>query len=151
MSIRDDLNVKQFSSPYMEAVLNVLFTGHWLTDETNKVLRPMGLTEPQFNVLTLIYAARGKPISSQVIQSGMIQRQSNVTRIVDKLVRRGWVTRDTCPENRRKVDITITEEGKEAYKNARKAVMGFHSRLMGKISNKDAEQLSMLLDVLRTE
>ncbi|MDF1569680.1 MAG: MarR family transcriptional regulator, partial [Spirochaetaceae bacterium] len=109
------------------------------------------LTEPQFNVLTLIYAARGKPISSQVIQSGMIQRQSNVTRIVDKLVLRGWVTRDTCPGNRRKVDITITEDGREAYKNARKAVMSFHSHLMEKISNKDAEQLSKLLDVLRKE
>jgi MarR family 2-MHQ and catechol resistance regulon transcriptional repressor len=149
MTISEELQVKDFPSPYLKAVLNILFTGHWLTGRINNALKPLGTSEPQYNVLTILFVQRGVPISASEMQDRMIQRESNVTRIVDKLVDRGWATRELCEKNRRKVDIIITEEGRKVFKKGSELVMKFHEPLMNKLAADDMEFISEKLDLLR--
>jgi DNA-binding MarR family transcriptional regulator len=151
MSILEDLNVSEFKSPYLKSVLNVLFTGNWLTSGINRALKPLELSEPQFNTLTIVYEKAGMPISMSEIQAGMIQKESNVSRIVDKLHNRGWVIRKLCSENRRKVDVVITDKGRTVFKDASRRVMAFHNPMMKKLTVKEYEVLSDILDKLRSK
>ena len=156
--------------------MNIIFTGNWLLDRMSRVLKPLGLSEPQFNVLSSVYEARGGAVCVGEIQAMMIQRSSNVTRIVDKLLARGLVTRSEHPENRRKVEIRITDEGIDLYRRARRAVRDINepgNRGGGKspaapdarpaaeappgrgtktgFGEAEARELSLLLDKLRGE
>lgn len=151
MSIHEELNILEFKSLYLKSVLNVLFTGHWLTSKITRVLKPLGLSEPQFNTLTILFEQAGEPISMEVIQAGMIQKESNVSRIVDKLHNHGWVVRKLCAENRRKVDVVITKEGRAVFNEASRQVMAFHEPLMRKLTEKEFGILSDMLDKLRNE
>jgi DNA-binding MarR family transcriptional regulator len=79
----------------------------------------------------------------------MVQTESNVTRIVDRLVDRGLMTRETCPENRRKVDIRITDDGVRAYREARDVVFDVHRRIGDRLTDGELEMVSDALDILR--
>ena len=147
--VLDDLNVGKFRSTHQKAILNIMYTGHWLTAGIDRVLRPLGLSEPQFNVLTLVYAAHGEAVSASDIRAGMVQAESNVTRIVDRLVDRGLMTRETCPENRRKVDIRITDEGKKVFREAKSMVFDIHRRIGDRLTDGELEMVSDALDILR--
>jgi len=150
MGIRDELDIRGEINPHHEAVLNVLVTANRLLGTIEETLKNLDLTEPQFNVLSVLFSQIGQPISVSEIQKRMIQRQSNVTRIVDRLVDKGWVRRRTCPENRRKVDLTITEGGREVFRNARRRISAFHQALEQRIGGEEAQRLCTLLERFRT-
>ncbi len=151
MSIQTDLGTEDFKTTQIKAVVNIMFTGYWLTSKINRTLDSCGLTEPQYNVLAIVYAARGGPVSLTFIKERMIQRESNVSRIVDRLVDREWITRNNCPKNRRKVDIAMTVSGRRTFQHARLVVTSFHRDLENRLSDMELEQLSDYLDKLRME
>ena len=101
---------------YFEAIFEIIRTGHWITDSISRELREYDIYEPQYNVLRILRGAKGKPVSVNTILEQMVQRSSNVTRIVDKLAAKGLVDRTLCPDDRRKMDISITSEGLELLK-----------------------------------
>ena len=130
---------------YFQAIFSIITTGHWITDEISRELKEFGMTEPQFNVLRTLKAAKGKPLTVGEILDKMVQRSSNITRIVDKLVAKKYVSRVECPENRRKMDITITKEGVKILKQLDKKVYAFHKPYMDKLSEKELITLKKLI------
>ncbi len=134
---------------YFQAIYQIITTGHWITDQVSKELKVFGMTEPQFNVLRILKGARGKPITVQEIQKNMVQRSSNVTRIIDKLLTKGYVERKECPTNRRKMDITITPLGLEMLKKLDIKVHAFHEPLMDNLTEAELEQLKSLIIKLK--
>ena len=134
---------------YFEAVFEIIRTGHWITDSVSKELKEFDIYEPQFNVLRILRGAKGKPVSVNAILERMVQRSSNVTRIVDKLALKGLVTRTLCPDDRRKMDIVITNEGLELLKKLDKKVESFHKPMMNNLSADEAETLKQLIQKLR--
>ena len=76
---------------YYEAIFEIIRTGHWITDAVSKQLKEYDIYEPQFNVLRILRGAKGKPVSVNTILESMVQRSSNVTRIVDKLATKGFI------------------------------------------------------------
>ena len=137
--------------PYFEAVLKILSTGHRLTDEVNQTLKPYDISEPQFNVLRILRGQKGNPITVQEIQERMIQRSSNVTRLVDKLLAKSLVHRSICEENRRKMDITITTKGLKLLKQLDKSLLKLHEAYRDRLSGQEAKNLKLLLDKLGTD
>ena len=131
---------------YFQAMFLIIRKGHWITEQLNKELKKAGVTEPQYNVLKILAAANGKPLDVQTVQKGMVQRTSNVTRIVDKLQTKGFVNRTECPTNRRKMDLTITEAGKARLAELDKIVIGFHQPLMNNLNDTELETLKALLE-----
>ena len=77
----------------------------------NAILKPYGITEPQYNVLRILRGQNGKAMNLYEIVDRMVHPTSNVSRIIDKLLEKGWVLREECPSNRRRVNISITKEG----------------------------------------
>src|SRR5688500_11918684 len=92
-------------------VVNIMFTGNWMQKELSGLLRPYGLSVQQHNVLSILRGQHPQPSTLGLIQERMLDRMSNATRLVDKLMEKGLVDRCQCAENRRKVDIVITTAG----------------------------------------
>ncbi|WP_462249293.1 MarR family winged helix-turn-helix transcriptional regulator [Ekhidna sp.] len=138
-------------SNYLKAILEVIKTGHWITDQVSIELKEFDITEPQFNVLRILNGRNGKPVTVQEIQSQMVQRSSNVTRIIDKLLDKQFVERKECPSNRRKMDITITQSGVDHLKILDQKLSKFHSSMKNNLSNTELEQLTELIKKLKGE
>ncbi len=134
---------------YFIAVFEIIRTGHWITDQVSKELKEFGIYEPQYNVLRILRGATGKPVSVNNILEKMVQPSSNVTRIVDKLAARGLVDRQLCPDDRRKMDITITEAGKELLKKLDAKVHKLHEPMMQNLTQKEAVKLKDLIRKLK--
>lgn len=136
---------------YFQTIYQIIRTGHWITDQVSHVLKPFGITEPQYNVLRTLQAAKGKPLTVQKILERMVQRSSNITRIVDKLLIKGYVERKECPSNRRKMDITITEAGLTILAKLDEQVYKFHEPLMNNLTEEELIQLKKLIIKLKTK
>ena len=92
-------------------VLNIMFTQNVVAEAFNEILKSFDLSVEQFNVLRILRGQKGKPANMCVIQERMIAKTSNTTRLVDKLLLKGLVNREVCEQNRRKMEITISEKG----------------------------------------
>lgn len=147
--IEEELKITKKLPECKRALLNLLFTGNWINDEITSILKPFDISTQQFNVLRILKGMKGKPSSLQTIQQRMISKMSNTTRLVDKLIKKGYVQREQCEANRRKVDITITEEGIKALDTINHEVEKAESTMTDKLTNKELEQLNMLLNKLR--
>ncbi len=134
---------------YLRAMLQIIITGHWFTDSVTRELKEFGSTEPQFNVLRVLNANPGKPCSVQEIQKGMVQKSSNVTRIVDKLLNKGYVHRQLNESNRRKVDISITLSGQQLLTELEEKVFAFHAPLQKNLTREECETLTHLIKKLK--
>lgn len=149
MSIHTDIKVPRFKDPYNKGIVNIVYTGHWLVDDMNKSLKTVDLTEPQYNILSSLYESEDRYLTVSQLQQRMVQKSSNVTRIIDRLLRKNLVDRQVCPENRRKANISITDEGKELYRIARKKIWISQNQIKHRLSDEEMDLLSTLLDKLR--
>lgn len=134
---------------YFETVYEIIRTGHWITDSVSKELKEYGIYEPQYNVLRTLRGAKGRPISVNEILDQMVQRSSNVTRIVDKLAAKELVERTLCSDDRRKMDIVITDKGLELLKILDRKVHALHKPMMKNLSPKEADTLKHLIKKLK--
>lgn len=136
---------------YYRAIFQIIKTGHWITDQVSVELKEYNTTEPQFNVLRILKGRKGEPITVQEIQEKMIQRTSNVTRIIDKLLVKGFVERKECPSNRRKMDITLTEKGIEFLSILDRKIQAFHKPMIDNLTSEELKQLDDLIRKLKGE
>jgi len=136
---------------YIKAIYEIIRTGHWMTDQVSIELKEFDISEPQFNVLRILKRRKGVPITVQEIQDKMVQRTSNVTRIIDKLLSKKLVERKECPSNRRKMDITITVEGIDFLKKLDQKVAAFHKPMVNNLSDEELTLLTTLIRKLKTE
>ena len=94
-----------------KVILNISYTQNVITDSFNEILKPYEISGEQYNVLRILRGQKGCPANMCVIQERMLAKTSNTTRLVDKLLLKELVTREVCPENRRKIEVTITKKG----------------------------------------
>lgn len=134
---------------YFETIHEIIATGHWITDSVSRELKEYGIYEPQYNVLRILKGAKGQPLSVNSILDNMVQKSSNVTRIVDKLSAKGLVTRTLSKEDRRKMDILITEKGLLLLKELDKKVAAFHEPMVNNLTETEASTLKELIQKLK--
>jgi DNA-binding MarR family transcriptional regulator len=138
-------------SSYFEAVLEIIKTGHWITDSVSKELKEYDIYEPQYNVLRILRVVKGTPISVNTILKHMVQPSSNVTRIVDKLTQKGLVERTLSDEDRRKMDIIITEKGLVLLEKLDKKVQNFHKPMTKNLTKEETQSLTELIRKLKQQ
>ena len=109
--IEEAIKQAQFKDVYNKAVVNLLYTHSYLVGFQTSVLKPQDISPEQYNVLRILRGQQGKPATIAAIQERMLNTMSNASRLVDKLKAKDLVKRDECPENRRKVDVLITDKG----------------------------------------
>ena len=149
MVIEEELKISQELPQSKRALLNLLFTGSWITDEITFALKPFDISTQQFNVLRILKGMKGKPSSLQTIQDRMINKMSNTTRLVDKLIKKGYVEREQCESNRRKVDITITSQGVKTLSIINTEVDNAEINITDNLSSEELKNLNLLLNKLR--
>jgi len=135
-------------SKQMRMVIDVIHTANWLDEKISGILNGFGITHPQFNILKNIQAAHPEPLSVKEIKESIMFTKSDVTRLVDRLVKKGLLSRNTCPENRRKMDISMTKKGTKMLNDVSpKFQKAFGNSVDEEISVADALNTS---DILRT-
>lgn len=139
---------KKFSSEYERLAVNILFTASWIEGNNIQRLKPFGISPQQFNVLRILRGSNPKPLMLGDIASRMIDKNSNATRLVEKLRLKGLVKREVCESNRRQVDIIITPKGLELLA-AIDADADNWTQSMKTLSTQEAEALNNALDKLR--
>lgn len=117
-----------------------------LNELASNALKPFDVSLQQFNVLRILRGQQGKPANLSTLNDRMVTKMSNTTRLVDKLLAKGYVIRNVCPSNRRKVEILITEKGTEALSQMDKAVAEAESIIVQHFTKEELEQLNTLLD-----
>lgn len=149
MSLEKEIKQDKFYNEFQKASINILFTGSWLYNLNAAYLKKFGITPEQFNVLRILRGSAPKPMMLADITARMIDKNSNCTRLVEKLRQKGFVNREICENNRRQVDISITEKGLLVLKRIDADVPEW-TRAMEKISKAEAKELNRLLDKLRS-
>ncbi|GJM32116.1 MAG: MarR family transcriptional regulator [Saprospiraceae bacterium] len=148
MKIKDAIHQKKpFRNEYHEVAVNLIYTLNWLNDQMSRMFRPYGLTMKQYNVLRILQGA-GQPLSTSVIRERLLDKMSDTSRIVDRLYKKGLVARDTCPNDKRLVDVYLSEQGKEILEKMCE-LEGELDLLLSEINREEAKQLSQLLDKIR--
>ncbi len=133
-----------------KTVINLMYTTRLIEESIANTLKPYELTMQQYNVLRILRGQRDNPANLSTIQERMIDKSSNTTRLVDKLIKKGWVRRQVCKANRRKVEIFITEKGLEILKELDPITEQNNQNILKNLSPLQMEQLNDLLDTLRT-
>jgi DNA-binding MarR family transcriptional regulator len=132
-----------------KALLNVMFTQNVIAEKFSELLKPFDLSAEQFNVLRILRGQKGNPVNMCTIQERMIAKTSNTTRLVDKLLLKGLVFREICPQNRRKMEITITSKGMELLQQLDPLVETHEKKFGNNLSEKELAQLNTLLEKFR--
>ncbi len=149
MSIEEDIKQSHFRTDYQRAIVNLAYTHSWLLSEQTRLLKPYGLTMAQYNVLRILRGQHPQPATVNTIIERMMDKMSNASRIVDKLLAKGLVLRQPCCQDRRAVDVLITDEGLAllAQLDTQQAVW---EKLTNRLTEREACRLSRLLDKLRS-
>ena len=99
------------SNKSKSVIISLLKTNTFVVDTLSNILKPYKISLQQFNVLRILRGQKGNPSNLSTVQEKMINRMSNTTRIIDKLVKKNYVSRCICKENRRKIELLITPKG----------------------------------------
>ncbi|EAQ37733.1 transcription regulator, MarR family [Dokdonia sp. MED134] len=137
--------------PSQRLSINLAYTAQWSNDILLMALKPYDISLQQFNVLRILRGQKGKPANLSTLNDRMVTKASNTTRLVDKLLKKELVNRSTCPSNRRKIEITITEAGLSLLNELDKVVTQAENKITTQLDNNEIEQLNNLLNKLRTE
>lgn len=139
---------KGFSSERHKAVVNIMFTDSWIRSMLNDLLKPHKLTNQQYNVLRILRGSTPKPLSTSCIRGRMLDKMSDASRIVDRLVQKGLVSRKTCSVDKRLVDVFITKAGLKLLEAIDVQMENFNKKVVT-ITEEEAATLNSILDKLR--
>lgn len=149
-SIEEAIKQKEFRNEYNKLLINVLYTSSWLNGLQNSIFKSYKITPQQYNSLRILRGQYPESASVNLLKNRMIDKMSNVSRIVDKLKAKDLVTRTPCDHDRRQVDVTITDKGLKLLDEIDKGWVDWEKNLHG-ISEEDARKANAILDRWRTE
>ncbi|WP_405325886.1 MarR family winged helix-turn-helix transcriptional regulator [Leeuwenhoekiella sp. LLG6367-2.1] len=150
MKIEDALKLSSNTDLKSKTLINLHYTSRFFEERFASLLKEFDLSVPQFNVLRILRGQKGKPASLACIQERMVDKNSNTTRLVDKLILKNLVLRKVCPENRRKIEITITEQGMDLLKTLDPVTQKSNADHTSALSTEELELLNNLLDKLKS-
>ncbi len=148
MRIEDEIQQKKFNSEYEKLLINLIFTSNWLECLQQRFFKPFGITPQQYNVLRILKGQFPNPASVGMVQGRMLDRSSNITRLVDKLIEKNLVSRCENPDNRRMQELRITDTGVQFLEEIKKQENTFKT-FANVLSEQEAQTINQLLDRLR--
>jgi DNA-binding MarR family transcriptional regulator len=147
MSLEKDINQPKFRNEYQKSVVNIVYTYNWMTEQLKQVFEKEDLTMQQFNILRILRGNNG-PLSTLQIRERMLDKMSDTSRIVDRLIIKGFVKKSVCKTDKRLVDVFITDKGKKILTKLDKAEDEMDN-IINSISIAEAKTLNKILDKLR--
>jgi DNA-binding MarR family transcriptional regulator len=149
MGIEKDINQQHFQSEGQKAMINLIYTYNWATERLKAFLAEEDITMQQFNILRILRGSDPKPLSTLTIRERMLDKMSDTSRIVDRLILKGWVEKKMSTIDKRLVDVFITKEGKKLLERIDKRSEEMNAATSA-LSESELIQLNLLLDKMRT-
>lgn len=147
MSLEKDISQKSFRNEYQKGIINLIFTYNWMNEKMKSVFDKEGITAQQYNILRILRGA-GNPISTLQIRERMLDKMSDTSRIVDRLVLKGLAQKSTCKNDKRLVDVSISAKGKKLLEKIDQHENDMDA-ILGNLSDAEAKSLNKLLDKIR--
>ena len=148
MKLEEEIGQKEFKSDIQKMLINILYTSNWLQYQLADNLKGYGITPQQFNILRILRGQHPNPARMHLLQDRMLDKMSNASRLVERLRKKGLVVRKICRNDRRAVDVKITDAGLALLKELDTMENDWQSRF-NKLAKKDINSLNIILDNLR--
>jgi DNA-binding MarR family transcriptional regulator len=148
MTIEEEIKQTKFKSTQQKAVLNLLFTSSWIQNKQREIFEPFGITGQQYNILRILRGQHPKTISAVEIKSRMLDKNSDVSRLLDRLIAKNLVKKSQCPNDKRATDIVISDSGLSLLKELDSVISTMDKKLI-KLSADEAQLLNDLLNKCR--
>lgn len=149
MNIEVEIKQKaKFRNPHHKVAVNLLYTANWLLDKNKSFFQPYDITNQQFNILRILRGQHPQKISGAEIKNRMIDKNSDVSRLLNRLILKNLVAKSQCPTDKRAADVMITKQGLELLKEIDKKMDVVDTGVL-MLSRTEAAQLSDLLDKCR--
>lgn len=148
MSLEKDIKQAKFRNEHHKGQINLIYTYNWMMERQKAFFDAENITPQQFNILRILRGAYPKPISTLQIRERMLDKMSDTSRIVDRLVLKGLADKKICVADKRLVDVYITDQGREVLQR----LDDKHDKIdaiLEKLSEEDAKLLNGLLDKIR--
>ncbi|HKK77326.1 MAG TPA: MarR family transcriptional regulator [Saprospiraceae bacterium] len=151
LKIEDAIQQKRFKNEFHKAQVNLLYTAAYINQQSTQALKPYNISIQQFNILRILRGLHPEPATVKLLTERMIDKMSNASRLVEKLKKKGLLERKNCIEDRRRVNISITQKGLDLLVEASDALEAASLAQMEYLNDKEAELLNDFLDRVRTE
>ncbi len=148
MGIEQDISQSKFRNDYQKGVINFIYTYNWMNEKMKSFFDREKITAQQFNILRILRGA-AKPISTLQIRQRMLDKMSDTSRIVDRLVLKGLVKKTICANDKRLVDVLITDKGKKLLEKLDQYETDMDA-IFGALSQAEVKNLNVLLDKIRS-
>lgn len=148
MAFEQDIKQSKKISEYQKGLANLALTYNHVATRFETLIDEYGLTMPQFNVLRILRGQYPNPSTNNLIKERIIHKNSDITRIIDRLISKGFVDRNNCCDDRRKVDILISQEGLRILAEIDKREPEIDHLLSG-LSREEIVEFNRLLDKIR--
>jgi DNA-binding MarR family transcriptional regulator len=140
--IEDEIQQKKFTSIHQKVVVNLIYTANWLQNKQQEFFKPFGITGQQFNILRILKGHFPNTISGTEIKGRMLDRNSDVSRLLDRLAAKNLLTKTTCPNDKRASDVLITKQGLALLEELDK------TQKQDKVLSLTADEANLLSDLL---
>jgi DNA-binding MarR family transcriptional regulator len=148
MGIEQDIQQPNFRNEFQKMGINLLFTANWLNEQIGKILSEEGVTQQQYNILRILRGS-ATPLSTLKIRERMLDKMSDTSRIVDRLISKELVVKNTCEKDKRLVDITLSPKGLDLVDQLDQFNDRIDALLKG-INASEAATMNQILDKIRT-
>lgn len=148
MRLEEEIKQSKFLNEYHKLAVNIIYTNGWLIQHNAALLKKYELTPAQFNILRILRGQHPKAASINLLKERMLDKMSDASRLVDRLVAKGLAERSQCDKDRRRVDVVISEEGMKALSELDKEENRFED-IMKTLTPEEADTVNNLLDKLR--
>lgn len=147
MGIEKDIQQTNFRNEFQKMSINIIYTANWLNEKMGQILATEDITQQQFNILRILRGSEC-PLSTLKIRERMLDKMSDTSRIVDRLIVKGLVEKTACIKDKRLVDITISKKGLQLLEKLDSLNEHIDSILKG-VTEKEAQAMNQILDKLR--
>ena len=148
MKLEDEIVQTKFDSDFHKVAINIFYTSNWLENIHSEAFKPYNLTIQQFNILRILRGQYPGVANLKLIKDRMLDKMSDVSRLVERLREKNLVDRKTCASDRRHIDVCITQNGLDLLKKIDADLKRINSRFSA-LNEKELETLNKLLDKLR--
>jgi DNA-binding MarR family transcriptional regulator len=147
MGIEKDIQQTNFRNEFQKMGINIIYTANWLNEKMGQILATEDITQQQYNILRILKGSDA-PLSTLKIRERMLDKMSDTSRIVDRLIVKGLVEKTACIKDKRLVDITVSKKGLQLLEKLDSLNDHIDSVLKG-VSEKEAQAMNQILDKLR--
>jgi DNA-binding MarR family transcriptional regulator len=149
MGIEQDIQQPNFRNEFQKMGINLLYTANWLNEQIGKMLSEEGVTQQQYNILRILRGST-TPLSTLKIRERMLDKMSDTSRIVDRLIAKELVVKNTCEKDKRLVDITLSPKGLDLVDQLDQYNERIDALLKG-INESEAQMMNQILDKIRID